>query len=62
MWHCWKHCRNDLLELWSVIVPENEGHIGNDTLVTVILFLERVRIHEEQNQENEEVGGPKPCF
>jgi hypothetical protein len=33
-----------------VIVPEFEGHLGNDTLIIVISFLERVRIHKEQNQ------------
>jgi len=45
-----------------VVVPEFEGCIGNDTLITVIPFLERVRIHKEQNQASKEVGGPKPCF
>jgi len=45
-----------------VIVPEFEGRIGNNTLVTVIPFLERVRIHKEQIQGSKEVGRPKPCF
>ena len=34
----------------------------NDTFITVIPFLEGVRIHKEQNQASKEVGGPKPCF
>lgn len=45
-----------------MVVPEFEGCIGNDTLITVIPFLERVRIHKEQNQASKEVGRPKPCF
>jgi hypothetical protein len=46
---------------WSVIIPEFQGHLGNNAFVAVISFSESRQNLKGQNQASKGVRGPYPC-